>query len=179
MAEALEKLYGEDAEEVSPQLAWHYDQAGEADKAIEYLIRAGDRAAAQSHYSTAQGLFARIGTKPDGMESTAGLARSLAALGEKDRAYELAKTVWSYMCEHGSAGMEFPMRVYGIVADFFDAAGQHEDSKAAVEAGYRDLMARAERITNPEWRKSYLENVAERWKALHSGEQRTPGLVQD
>jgi len=30
-----------------------------------------------------------------------------------------------------------------------------------VEAGYRELTARAEKISNAEWRKSFLENVPE------------------
>jgi hypothetical protein len=43
---------------------------------------------------------------------------------------------------------------------------------AILEAGYKFLMERAEKITNPEWKKSYLENFPEhreivaKWQAL-------------
>jgi ABC-type oligopeptide transport system substrate-binding subunit len=39
----LEELYGEQTEEITSQLAWHFSQAGEVDKAIDYLLLAGDR----------------------------------------------------------------------------------------------------------------------------------------
>ena len=81
------------------------------------------------------------------MEASAGLARCLAALGQADDAYELAKTVWGHVSVYGTAGMESPIRIYGIVADIFDGAGHSEDSRAAVQTGYRDMMARADKIT--------------------------------
>jgi class 3 adenylate cyclase/tetratricopeptide (TPR) repeat protein len=49
VAEALERLYPERAEEQVELLAHHWLQAGDADKAIDYLIRAGDRA--RTHYA--------------------------------------------------------------------------------------------------------------------------------
>jgi hypothetical protein len=30
-----------------------------------------------------------------------------------------------------------------------------------LEAGYRDLMARADKFTDPEWRQSFLDNIPE------------------
>ncbi|NIN65217.1 MAG: hypothetical protein GTO63_11060 [Anaerolineae bacterium] len=41
---ALEALYGEGAEEITVQLARHFQEAGIAEKATEYLLRAGDQA---------------------------------------------------------------------------------------------------------------------------------------
>jgi ABC-type oligopeptide transport system substrate-binding subunit len=41
---ALEALYGEGCQEMAAQLAWHFAQAGESEKAIEYLLQAGDQA---------------------------------------------------------------------------------------------------------------------------------------
>ena len=40
----LEELYGDQSAEVAAQLAWHFSEAGEVDKAIQYLQRAGDQA---------------------------------------------------------------------------------------------------------------------------------------
>jgi hypothetical protein len=45
--------------------------------------------------------------------------------------------------------------------------------REVIEAGYTDLMEQAGKISNIEWRKSFLENVAEnrtiveRWKRLN------------
>ena len=44
VAEALERLYGETLEEWYEQLAQHYEQAGVEEKAVAYLLKAGDKA---------------------------------------------------------------------------------------------------------------------------------------
>ncbi|RME42553.1 MAG: hypothetical protein D6791_17465 [Chloroflexi bacterium] len=44
IAEVLEELYAGRTEDITVQLARHYTEAGEADKAVEYLLLAGDRA---------------------------------------------------------------------------------------------------------------------------------------
>jgi predicted ATPase len=49
----LEELYGDDASEIAaiaPQLAWHFQEAGIAEKAIHYLHQAGERAVQLSAY---------------------------------------------------------------------------------------------------------------------------------
>lgn len=40
----LEELYGERADDIAPQLAWHFAEAGQGEKAVGYLVRAGDQA---------------------------------------------------------------------------------------------------------------------------------------
>jgi oligopeptide transport system substrate-binding protein len=42
----LEALYAGHTEQVTVQLAWHYTEAGQVDKAVEYLLQAGDQARA-------------------------------------------------------------------------------------------------------------------------------------
>jgi tetratricopeptide (TPR) repeat protein len=44
VATALEALYGSQTDEIVAQLAHHYVEAGQAEKAIEYSLRAGDQA---------------------------------------------------------------------------------------------------------------------------------------
>jgi tetratricopeptide (TPR) repeat protein len=44
VAEAMEQLYAANLEEYCEQLAHHYEQAGMAEKAVEYLLRAGEKA---------------------------------------------------------------------------------------------------------------------------------------
>ncbi len=40
----LEDIYGEKAKDIAPQLAWHFEQAGNIEKTLEYLLVAGQQA---------------------------------------------------------------------------------------------------------------------------------------
>jgi hypothetical protein len=75
-----------------------------------------------------------------------------------EEARRLALEVWGYLKEHGRAWVTYPSRAYQTCADVFDALDDRETSRAVVEAGYRELMAYADRIDDPAWRKSFLEN---------------------
>ena len=46
IALALEEMYGEKAKEIAPQLAWHFEEAGNLEKTFEYLLLAGQQAQA-------------------------------------------------------------------------------------------------------------------------------------
>jgi predicted ATPase len=46
----LEELYGDQASEIAVQLAWHFQEAGTAEKAIHYLRQAGEKAVQLSAY---------------------------------------------------------------------------------------------------------------------------------
>jgi DNA-binding SARP family transcriptional activator len=55
---ALEELHGEQLSRIAgiaPQLAWHFQEAGIEDKAISYLLQAGERAVQMSAYQEALG----------------------------------------------------------------------------------------------------------------------------
>jgi oligopeptide transport system substrate-binding protein len=49
IAAALEDLYEEEGDQVTVQLARHYAEAGQVEQAVEYLLRAGDRARLTYH----------------------------------------------------------------------------------------------------------------------------------
>jgi oligopeptide transport system substrate-binding protein len=55
----LEGLYGEQCEEVAGQLAWHFSEAGQVEKAIHYLLLAGDRARLIYAYQEAIAFYQR------------------------------------------------------------------------------------------------------------------------
>ncbi len=83
---ALETLYGGEMDEVVDQLAYHYDRSDAGDKAIEYLLRAGDKAAraylvdeAVAHYQRA---LVRIDELAMDDRVTAWRFRALAELGK-------------------------------------------------------------------------------------------------
>lgn len=56
---ALETLYGERADEIAARLAWHFEQAGVAEKARHYLRRAGEQATARFAHVEAIDFFGR------------------------------------------------------------------------------------------------------------------------
>ena len=59
VAKIIEELYGEEADEVSVQLARHFQEAGVPAKAFEYLVKAGTRAVHFSAYEETIVLFKR------------------------------------------------------------------------------------------------------------------------
>jgi predicted ATPase len=56
---ALEALYGEQADEIVVQLAWHFEKAGVREKAGHYLRRAGEQARRQYAYEEAVAYLSR------------------------------------------------------------------------------------------------------------------------
>jgi len=112
-------------------------------------------------FEEARQALSATGMRSYALEATAGLARCTLALGEPGAAHEYALEVWDYLDQHGAQGMEFPILAYLTCAQIFNALGIHEKSRAALKAGYRELMQRAERISDLEWSKSYLTQVPE------------------
>lgn len=54
VAEAMERIYPEQTEELSESLAWHYQRAGHSQKAIHYLILAADKSLLKFSYREAE-----------------------------------------------------------------------------------------------------------------------------
>jgi len=100
---ALEALYGAALQENAVQLAYHWEQAGYADKAIPYLVAAGDEARRDYAYQEAVGFYERAqkmlessggGTNEQQLAIAEGLGDARAVLGELDAAlahYERAR----------------------------------------------------------------------------------------
>jgi DNA-binding SARP family transcriptional activator/tetratricopeptide (TPR) repeat protein len=87
-AQALERLYGEHAAEIAPQLAHHWGEAKDKDKAREYLLLAGQEALgayanleAESHFRGALGLGPADRERAALLE---GLGEALRRLGRRD-----------------------------------------------------------------------------------------------
>jgi len=60
--------------------------------------------------------------------------------------------------------MGFSIRVYLTCAEVFQALGEQGLARAAAKAGWLELQERAGKISNLEWRTSFLENVPEHRK---------------
>lgn len=125
------------------------------------LEQSGEVVDAEKHFKESYEIFSQIGVRGYTNDALAGLARCLLAQGQLEAAHQHAKRVWDDLEGHGAGGMEFPILAYRTCADIFDALGDSENAFKAVEVGYRELMNRANRISNLEWRNSFLENVPE------------------
>lgn len=98
VGEALESLSGSDLSGVAVQLARHFDIAGENDKAIEYLLRAGDEALsayanadAARHYLRAGEVARRTRDRgPQECRIAVALARVHILMGKYARAKQVA-----------------------------------------------------------------------------------------
>ncbi|MFQ5595648.1 MAG: hypothetical protein ACE5HA_15995, partial [Anaerolineae bacterium] len=132
----LEELYADQTEEVSVQLARHFQEAGIAEKAVHYLYQAGNRALRLSAYQEAIGHFtqglALLETLPPSpersqqellLQTMLGLAliatRGYAA-PEVERAYTRAREICQQL---GETPQLFPV-LWGLWA-FYEVRSQY------------------------------------------------------
>jgi tetratricopeptide (TPR) repeat protein len=125
------------------------------------LEQIGDLEGASASYREAMEILGQIGLHGFVQDSLAGLARCALTKGHKEEALQYVMELCDYLEHHGAKGMEFPMCAYQTCARVFEDVGDEAKSRAAIEGGYRELMSRAEIISDTEWRKSFLENVPE------------------
>jgi tetratricopeptide (TPR) repeat protein len=117
---------------------------------------------AAEHLAKARSYFEEMGIDPDKFEAQAFEALCLLTLGQKDDAHALTVDVWDYIRTHGAEEMDSPARVFLSLADVFNTVKTPGISvRDVIEMGYRDLMQRAEKISDIEWQQSFLENVVE------------------
>jgi ATP/maltotriose-dependent transcriptional regulator MalT len=138
-----------------------------------YLVEAGDLAGAAAYLGQSGKMYVHIGAKSYRMEAQAVEAYCMLLQDRCKQAEELAVEVWAYVREHGTVGMDFPSRVYVCLADVFsEIAAPDVTVREVLETGYGDLIQRAEKISDPDWRRSFLENVIEnrtivaRWEKI-------------
>jgi class 3 adenylate cyclase/tetratricopeptide (TPR) repeat protein len=143
--------------------------------ALEYE-RSGDYAGAVRRYQEAAEGLAKVGAPAFVQEARAGLARSAFGQGQLDEARAQVEALWQYLGAQGAGGMEFPLMAYLTCAELFDGLGEAEKAQAAADAGYRELMGRAEKISNLDWRQTFVEQVPEHhalvelWERLRAGQ---------
>ena len=99
VAECIEGLYADRQEEFYSLLAFHYARAEESEKALTYLLKAGDQASklaadaeALAHYQQAMATYARVfGERWDPLERASlerKIGEALFRLGKHDKAME-------------------------------------------------------------------------------------------
>jgi adenylate cyclase len=97
--QALEGLYGERLEEVLPELAYHYARSPRRDKALEYLVRAGDRARRLFAYDDAATCYRDALRLLDGAPADERRAVILEKLGDSAYAHGELATALGHWAE--------------------------------------------------------------------------------
>jgi hypothetical protein len=92
-------------------------------------------------------------------EAASYLAACAVAQGQPDEARTYVHEAWEYLKTRGSGMMENPAKTNHTCIEVFEALGETENARAALESGYQALMQKADTLTVPEWRRSCLENV--------------------
>ena len=110
-------------------------------------------------------------------DALAGLARCALAEGQREAARGHVNELWEYLQKHGAHGMEFPIKAYLTCADLFEALGDAPRGRAAAEEGRLELIRRAGKISNTEWRDSFMENVPEHRAIRRRAQQRAGSAV--
>jgi predicted ATPase/class 3 adenylate cyclase len=120
-----------------------------------------DLAGADSCYLSACEQFERLGMPGLAADSAAGLARVAHGKGEMEQAAACAGQAWIYLDNRGGESMEFPLLAYQTLAETFETLGRTDEARRVLECGHTELMARASKISNPAWRRSFMENIQE------------------
>jgi tetratricopeptide (TPR) repeat protein len=123
------------------------------------LLEMGDAPAAVRSFEEALQCGRQIDAKAYFCNAPAGLAACALVQGKLEEARQYAHEVWDYIKEHGYMHLNGPGEVFHIIADTFDALGETENLEAVLVSAHQALMELAEKIDEPEWRKSFFENV--------------------
>jgi adenylate cyclase len=121
-------------------------RAGRLDQAME---RAGAALAARSELGLPLWATADLAT----------LAAASLASGNTDNALEYARQALTTLDGCGGAGPEFPQRDYFVCYEVLSATGQAEAARSALQSAHTLVIAKAEKITDPALRQSFLERV--------------------
>ncbi|MCX7782285.1 MAG: AAA family ATPase [Meiothermus sp.] len=127
---------------------------------------------ATQHFDQARSRFEALNLFRLAMEPIAGLARLALVQGDLKTAQSYADLLWQYLTQHGINSLV--LEAHLACAEVFKAAGNLEDAKRVIESSYRELIDRAYKISNPEWREAFLENVPENkqvlqyWQKIHT-----------
>jgi class 3 adenylate cyclase len=79
--------------------------------------------------------------------------------GRETQALDYARKALAILDECGGEGPESPQRDYFLCAQVLEAASETDAARAALQSAYDLLMARADKLTDPAMRQSFLEQV--------------------
>jgi DNA-binding SARP family transcriptional activator/predicted ATPase len=135
----LEELHGDQASEIAVQLAWHFQEAGIAEKAIDYLRQAGERAVQLSayqegiaHLTRGLALLMALPDSPERAQQELALQLALgiawittsAPAPEMEKAYTRARELCQQMGETSQL-----CRVMGELSIFYYVRAEHQRAR--------------------------------------------------
>lgn len=124
------------------------------------LEQAGDVEGATAAFGEAHETLTSIGVTGSAADARAGLVRCCMERGDREGVRAGAEAVWSFLSNR-TGGMEFPMLAYETCIRAFEALGLPELAATAAREGHALLMEQAGKISDPEWRQTFLRDVAE------------------
>jgi tetratricopeptide (TPR) repeat protein len=136
------------------------------------LLAIGDVSGASRHFSEARQLSLSKELLSSAFEASSGLAACSVALGQLDEARTYVQETWEHLKTRGSAMMENPAKAYHTCCEVFEALGEAENTRTALESGYQALMEKADTMNVPGWRQSFLENVPDNRALVEMWERR-------
>jgi predicted ATPase/DNA-binding SARP family transcriptional activator len=159
IAAALERLYGDQTTEIVTQLAHHYAEAGQTEKAIAYALCAGDQARlayadeeAVMYFHRALALLGPSPTLPVGNKEGAWRLEALAGLGELCHRSVKDTEAEAYLRESIALGREMEVaprelvRLYHWLGEVLHWQGRHDDRIRIGEEGLALLGDDAESV---------------------------------
>ena len=131
--------------------------------ALTYLARAmekaGDWEGAQAAHQAALSHRHELGQASSRMENVSGLARVALEWGDVETARAHAEEMLAHVRAQGLVLIEFPFQIYQTAIRVFQSCGSIPAARQVLQEAAQALMERAERITDPVLRRSFLERV--------------------
>ena len=196
VATALEETYAGHSKEIAAQLAGHFAEAGQRDKAIEYLVRAGNQARlayaaeeAMIHYRRAlamlDGAAAAVnGAKPLGesykqwrWEALKGLGQITYGLGEVAESEAYFRAAVTLAQEMGLAPREI-VRLYHWLGESIWWQGRYDEMMRIGEEGLALLGDDTESVEVALMNQVIVGSEYENSKRLQELTHRTAGFLQ-
>ena len=122
---------------------------------------------AEKLYKEAYETLKQVGAPGYAMDAQGGSARCALEMGNLESAIEQTNEICSYLEKNGSEAMEFPILAYLTCARVYEKAGDQERRQKSIEDGYKQLMERAEKISNVDWKRVYFEDIQENQLIYH------------
>jgi class 3 adenylate cyclase/predicted ATPase len=123
-------------------------------------LQAGRLEEAAERAEGALALRRELDMRLNSTDDLATLAAIHLAADDLIQALDYTRRALAILDECGGEGPEFPQRGYFICYQVLSAAGRKETAQVALQSAYRLVMARAEKITDPALRRSFLDQVA-------------------
>jgi len=175
----LEDVYGDRAGDIAPQLAYHFTEAGESNRALIYLIQAGDQA--RMIYANAEAIdfYQQAVMILERSSDNDQLARTLMKLGlvytanyqpdEARKAYDRAFSLWERRRESSTLDeTPLPINILRMAVDEplnFDPGIMSDDSSTFI------ANQMYEGLTTIDHEFNVLPAAASRWDVLDEGQR--------